>query len=399
MNFREALVGAVREAFCTSLSTADELWGRLGAPGTLAIPGFRLRASLGYRLVCNREPPPFPEPPSGGGGQCPIDYVVQGTYTQIVPQGNQCVPASNPYTRPFVRGPITGWTQVTRNGLTSLAIRGGPTPSVPDGLFLVGGSDPGSSGCVPTITSHTFLSITPQNPGQTDDCGEFPPLIPRPVSPVPPVEIPVDWEDDEGDSVTTPVNIRFAIPFIFINGQLNLPFQLSIPIELNVPIEGTFNLETGDVNFNFGGGSGGGGGGCLPKPPDGFTTPTPVPPPPPGTGIDPIDIPGDDSRLKTIIVGAIVTTEPVDGRATVIAQASNPDIYFPRVANLQFAIQIGNSVSWTERVSITSLRQFVPCPWEGGAIDVRITSEPGYDSFVTPVTAQVPDDNSYEVLN
>jgi len=251
--------------------------------------------------------------------------------------------------------------------------------------------------CPARITSVRITNIV-RTDGQPDDCGDFPPFVPSPESPPPVIPIPVDYDDTNGDPVSVPVNIQFAIPFVFINGQLNVPFRVSIPVEFNVPIDGTINLETGDINFNFGGGGGGGGGGCLPAPPDGFTTPVPPPPPPPGTGIDPIEVPSDDTRLKTIIVGAIVTSELGDGRVTVIDQASNPDLYIPRVANLQFAIQIGGSVSWTERVNITSLRQFVPCPWEGGAIDVRITPEPGVISFVTPVTGQIPDDRSYEAL-
>ena len=406
MNFLEALSEATREVFCTSLRTTDEFWGRIGAPGTLGIPGFQIRGSLGYRLFCNREPPPLPQ--GNAGGQCPVPYAIQWIDTRVGLPGTSAA------------GQTVVWTNATP------VIRTGPIRLIPGTNpvgSVVGGHSAGSGSVIDStgmdigntaletklsgpantnITSWRVVSrrlVLSRVDGLPDDCGD--PTAPVPVPPNPPTQIPVDvvYVDPDGGNITVPVVIAFAIPFVFINGQLNAPFRVQIPLEFSIPIDGTINLETGDINFNFGGGSGGGGGGCLPRPPSDYAPTEPPPPPPPGTEVPPEDIPQDDTRLKTIIVGAIVTTQVIDGKATVVNQASNPDIYIPRVANLQFAIQIGNSVSWTERVNITSLRQFVPCPWEGGAIDVRITSEPGFQSFVTPVTGKIPDDQSYEALN
>lgn len=378
------------------MQAGDEFWGRLGAPGTLGVPGFQLRGTLAYRLFCDREPPPRPDPTPGAPpqtGNCDgVCYAFAAQVTgdfpgTITSSGRLIGPVGGVRAIPFPGG---ARAEVFCRGI-NVSSSVCPVPQPADWYPLGMG---GTNVLPPSVISFTSLS---RADGLPDECGTPSPIVPTPISPAPTIPTPIDYEDDDGNPRTVPVNIRFAIPFIFINGQLNVPFRLSIPVEFNVPIDGTINLETGDINFNFGGGGGGGGGGCLPSPPDDFTTPTPVPPPPPGTGVPPEQIPGDDTRLKTIIVGAIVTTEPDDGKATVVSQTANPDLYIPRVANLQFAVQIGNSVSWTERVNITSLRQFVPCPWEGGAIDVRITPEPGFSSFVTPVTGNVPDDASYEV--
>lgn len=405
MNFREALTRAVRQVFCSSMSAGDELWGRIGAPGTLGVPGFQLRGSLAYRLFCDREPPPPPAP--NVGGQCPTLYNIQWIDTRTGVPGTEAA------------GQTVVWTNATpvqRVGPIRLIPGSNPVGSV------VGGHSAGSGDVIigtgfpigntpletklsgPANTNIASWRVASRQlvlsrvDGLPDDCGDPDNTVPTPISPPPRIPVDVPYTDEDGNPVTIPVTIAFAIPFVFINGQLNAPFRVEIPIQFSVPIDGTINLETGDINFNFGGGGTGGGGGCLPKPPSDFTTPEPPPPPPPGTEADPVDIPSDDTRLKDIIVGAIVTTDPDGGGATIVGQTSNPDLYVPRVANLQFAIQIGNSVSWTERVNITSLRQFVPCPWEGGAIDVRITPEPGYLSIVTPVIGKIPDDLEYDVL-
>lgn len=394
MNFRQALSEAVRQVFCSSLQAGDEFWGRIGAPGTLGAPGFRLRGSLGYRLFCNREPPPLPPAAPGappGTGNCDgvcYSYEVQvsGDFPGTLTSSGRLI------------GPVGGLRAVPLAGGARAEVfcRGtSPNSSVCPAPGALGWYPVGIGGTnvlPPSVITFTSLVRADNQP---DTCGSPSPIVPSPDSPPPPIPLPVDYEDDDGDPVSIPFTIQFAIPFVFINGQLNVPFRITAPVEFNVPIDGTINLETGDINFNFGGGSGGGGGSCNPRPPQDFDSPEPAPLPPPGTEAPPVDLPGDDSRLKEVILGAIVTTQDQSGKVTIINQDSNPNLYIPRVANLQFAVQIGRSISWTERVNITNLRQFVPCPWQGGAVDVRVDPEPGFSSVVTPVTGKIPDDSSY----
>lgn len=404
MNFQDALAETLRNVYCTSMQLADNFWSRVGVPGTPIRAPFRPRATLGYRLFCNREPPPLPD--SGFiGGRCPVPYEI------TVVERRDGVPGTS------AEGQFVVWTNAS-----PFVVQGPLTPtggSIPVGA-VVGGHSAGYFGVINGAGNQLNFSLTTKQAGAAntnitnwtvtsrnvtatrqdglpDDCGDS--IIPIPPVPNPNPTIPddVEYEDDDGNPVTIPVNIVFGFPFIFINGTLNVPFRVQINPEINFNIDGTINLETGDVNFNFGGTPGGDG--CLPKPPDDFT-PIGDEPPDPDPGIpqpDPVDDDPTDDRLKDIIRGVIVTASVDNPDATIINQIENPDLYIPRIGNVQFAIQIRNSVSWTERVNVTNLRQFIPCPWEGGAIDVRGTPEPGVIMTLTPVIGQVSDRVRYEV--
>lgn len=394
--FREALADTLRNVYCTSMQLADNFWSRVGIPGTPIRAPFRPRSTLGYRLFCNREPPPLPPPPVSGG-QCPTRYNVGVSWTRTAVVAGQCSSTSASATVLNVLGPISGLGVDTVGNLTRLYVQGQSDATRPDGRYLAFAyENPTPVPCPPQFTSSNITSIVRVD-GQPDDCGDLPPIVPPIPVPNPTIPDDVEYEDDDGNPINIPVNITFGFPFIFINGTLNVPFRVQISPEFNFDIDGTLNLETGDVNFNFGGTPGGNG--CLPKPPDDFApigdeppNPDPGIPQPPAVDDDPTD-----ERLKDIIRGVIVTSSASNPNATIINQTANPNLYIPRIGNVQFAIQIRNSVSWTERVNVTNLRQFIPCPWEGGAIDVRGTPEPGVIMTLTPVIGQVSDRVRYEV--
>lgn len=396
MNFRDALADTLRNVYCTSMDLADNFWSRVGIPGTPIRAPFRPRATLGYRLFCNREPPPPPEN-SPGGGQCPTLYNVTVQRTYQFTSGGSCPSFTDSQTLNGRLGPIRGVQPFKEGPDAGYYLLHAPQPGFPDGRSRVVVATDGSAIVCPSRVLGVSITSIVRVDGQPDDCGDLPPLVPIPPFPNPTIPDDVEYDDDNGDPITVPVNITFGFPFIFINGELNVPFRVQISPEFNFDIDGTLNLETGDVNFNFGGSPGGDG--CLPKPPGDFA-PIGDEPPTPDPGIPqppPVDDDPTDDRLKDIIRGVIVTASVDDVNATIIGQDGNPDLYIPRIGNVQFAIQIRNSVSWTERVNVTNLRQFIPCPWEGGAIDVRGTAEPGVIMSLTPVIGQVSDRVRYEV--
>jgi hypothetical protein len=395
MSFQQALADGIRSVYCQSADIADQFWSRVGIPGTPIRAPFQPRASLGYRLLCNREPPPVPGSPVTGG-QCDTLYNVTVSYSYQTPQGGSCPTFNESQTFNGRLGPIRG-TRLFREGSdVGYYLLHAPQSGFPTGetrsVIVVDG---GGGVCNAQMFSATVTSIVRVD-GLPDDCGDAPPVVPNPPSPNPTFSFPIVYVDASGNTIELNGTAIFAAGFAYINGQLNIPFRVTINPDITIPIDGTINLETGDINFNFGGGNGGGG--CEPKPPSGYE-PTNPPPPNPEPGnppAPPIEDNPTDTRLKDIIRGVIATVSDDDGKVTVIDQSSNPDLYIPRVGNVQFAIQIGNSISWTERVNVTSLRQFIPCPWEGGAVDVRGTSEPGFIMTLTPVVGKIPDDVSYE---
>lgn len=378
------------------MDIADNFWSRVGVPGTPIRAPFRPRSTLGYRLFCNREPPPLPAP--GNPGQCPgqqLRIFYQASFLSPSQDCQRVVVNGNTGGTAGYFAPVTPLGVRTQGITSQLLVRHATdataTQFTESSVFNSSGAQcsPGN-GLQGTITGFEVLT------GQGIQCPDEPLTPPVPI-PNPTIPDDVEYEDDNGDPVSVPVNITFGFPFIFINGELNVPFRVQISPELNFDIDGTLNLETGDVNFNFGGAPGGDG--CLPKPPGDFT-PIGDGPPAPDPGVpqpSPIDDDPTDDRLKDIIRGVIVTSSVNDVNATIIGQSGNPNLYVPRIGNVQFAIQIRNSVSWTERVNVTNLRQFIPCPWEGGAIDVRGTAEPGVIMSLTPVIGQVSERVMYEV--
>lgn len=229
--------------------------------------------------------------------------------------------------------------------------------------------------------------------GLPDDCGDPPPVIPPPVNNYNQYDVDVTYNDNDGNDITVPVTLIYGQAFI------DADFNVQIPVKVNltpqVSFNATLNVQTGDIKFNLAptidlsGGTyniGFGGdnrsttnttnyyvGGDPPPPPDGSESDDTPPPTAP--------------QSEQLIRGVIVTVTAHSGvmEGVFFQDGGNPDIYIPNLGYVQFAIRVGSSVSWTADKPVKSLRSFIPCDWEGGAVDVQGTPRPGVEWTLTPV--------------
>lgn len=380
MNFLDGLAETTNRAFCVILANTVNQADLLQYVLT---PGFGEQynpfPSL-YAQNCPLTPPQPPESPFAGG-QCATSYRVfwSGEYRGGAPgsANDGYLPVSES-TASGVLGPITG-------------IRYIPNPAGNGARVVIdaNGVYEGRFGFTTTNSEPFFrnLRITSvvRDDGLPDNCGDPPPD----TSPPPPgyniYNDNVTYNDTNNVEVTIPVILTFGYATVNIDGRL------SIPINANFTANPEFNL-----NFNYRPGDNN----VQPdftdprvplpspcNPPGGFI-PDPSVPPPPDSIPDPDpDAPATDdpTERRELLVGCIVTTTFLDGNETTIAQQENPDIYIPATGYVQFRIRVGNVSGWTNDIPVKSLRAFIPCPWDGGAIEVKGTPRFGNQFTVTPV--------------
>lgn len=375
-SFIDAIGNTIRSGVCSYLSTYnnfnDALYGEGGLVG--AIP--RATGRTAYRMLCNDEPPE-PPPPPFTGGQCPKKYYVgySVTYDSDTASGNQPDTVNS---STFVWGPIQGFYMNTpNNGNFSVVAKEtafGPQKTI---VLYTGGADAGG------IISYEIQGIFTAD-GSPDDCGNPPPVIPPPDSPS--TTTNTSYETNNNVSVTVPINLTYAPVNIDVNGELNIPVRVNIPVDADVNFNANLSFNTGDITFNFGDSNYSPGSKSSPSC---YDSPSDTPDVPPDV---PVDVPSpdpDDPEPETIrlLRAAIVTVNVVPDGITEIFQDDNPNVFIPRLGNVQFLIRVGNRLAWTEEIAIKNKRQFVVCPWEGGAIDVRGTPQPNVVWNIAPVYA------------
>lgn len=376
-SFFDELREGVRNATCAFLGTVENaVEFLLDITGNDDLfdpnPGY-----LGYRLLCNREPPSPPPPPFTGGQCAGVAYNITSQWQTIGDDGL----------------PIAG-TQVSWNptGLTGPITYIGPLQSqtnpnsVNRSVLYNGGSSRINFGSLDTTGfAKTYelisASITRQD-GQPDVCGDPPPIINPPLPNSNVFDVDITYTDSDNIDITIPVTITFAPSYVGGNLEINMPFNINADVDLGFNVEGVVNLSTGAINFNFGAfprlpstdGS------CKPNDtvPDPDTPDFPDGVPNPNPNPDPNDVP-------TVIRGVIVTAEVDNPQATQIFQIDNPDIYAPRLGNVAFLLEFGDVRVWSEDIPVRGLRYFVRCPWEGGAVEVAGTPAPGVVWTLSPV--------------
>lgn len=415
--FDQAAIGAALDYLCDVAAIQDSFFGALNTvPRISAIDqaASAVRDSL-FRTICNREPPP---PPPGLGpneAQCPILYQIDYTGYEILREEPRRV--SN--RTDAVWGPIRGFRYAPNAGgfpnLTfEVLCHGRDSVRNPTAVWIqifASIFDP------PRIRSLYVQvdQITPLN-GAPDDCGPptrpLPPFLPgadrSPVS--------INYVDASGNSVTLAGFAALGAAFVDADLNISFPVSLTLSPSFSLSPSATFNL---DVNFHLGG-----------KPPTvspPYPTPplprnpsspndrTPLPrnpwaprlpsgpdasepepdpttpPPPPGLPDDP---PRTPPKRRTIIAALVtVTSLPRRLESSVIFQGDNPDVYVPDLGLISFRISAGNGVTgWTEDIRVKNRRQFIPCPWPQGALevkgtprgDIQFTISPVYGSVVAP---------------
>ena len=171
---------------------------------------------------------------------------------------------------------------------------------------------------------------------------------------------------------------EFNVPVTF---TFSPNFSFSPQFKFDTRVD--FNLNTGDfvvtpqlphpVDFDFDVDFGDG---QLPPPPPDVPNPEEPPPKP---------------EIEPVIRGVVVTTLSVANGLNigVLNQGDNPDVYFPDLGLVSFLIRTryGGS-AWTTDIKVKNKRQFIECPWTGGAISVRATPRAGVQFDVKAVYGQ-----------
>ena len=374
--FADSLRDAIRGTFCSYIGTLEGFLTWLFEEDPIpTTPPPLVWARFMERYFCNNEPPPFTSPPFSGGQCVGVSYFVD--VLADVRVDNESVRG---YPEVFTvrgNGPIRGlFLERLNENQIALRINWGSSQPVLGNTVIA----------AEYYADYRILDIRRED-GLPDTCGDLlePPATPTPS---PPIFLPVPYEDNNGVDFTIPLFIVFAPVRVNLEGQLEIPFRIQIDPNFEFNINGTINLNLGGINFNFGNSNLPPGG--QPKQDD-YESPDDVPDYPPDipNGISPIPPTPEEDETTGIIRAVIVTVTNNSSKATPIGQDTNPDIYAPNLGYVQFAISIKNAVSWTSDIPVKNLRNFIPCPWEGGAIEVRGTPAKGVTWTLTPVRLRV----------
>lgn len=414
--FRDAVFNLVSGAICRAISLGNyPLSGRgVLIDGILQTPQFLSLALQGAvsRLVCNREPPPPAIDPGSGysGGQCLVAYRV--IITLGISGGNfgnlTTPPNGSTFTQTFFLYGNLGQARVVitaRNPQAnqtvfrlSMFCRGGSgnppvnNPTSYQDQFIQAPAGVVGANAQIFITDVTVSRLD----GQPDNCGNPPPVLLPPPPGWDNFDDNLDYEDEDGNNFVVPVGVIIAPAFISFNGELQIPFQLNFSPEFT--LNGTFNIGTGDINFNFSGNYSDGSGDADRFPsgdttgdnrPDNYTTPNPIPEPPDNDEFEDTEEPEEPRKELVIRAVAVTVSEQLPSTLGTIFQAGgNPDIITPDLGFVQFQVRVGQSTFWTNAIKVNNVRALIPCPWEGGAIDVQGTPRPGVTWFLSPVYAK-----------
>lgn len=375
--FSESLQNTVRGSLCGFLSDQSALeYTFADAIGNIYDPsGIPGTAAWWKPVLCNTPPPPTTPPPFTGG-QCLTNYQVNYIATITNTNTGQTFPQSG---NAVGNGKVGGI--FTRNTSTEvqLIIQFGVGTSSPSETVVLGAPITNSA-----ITNFSITSVV-RIDGLPDNCGN--PPVPTP-SPLPPggnvTNTNITYNNNDGVDVTVPVVLIYGKAYVNVRAEVNIPVEVQLNATAN--FTANVNLSTGGITVNIGGGSGrkssddtecdGSGNKNRRLPPGTPNNPIPNPP----------DTPEPDDTES--IFAAIVTVTTVDSpKPTIIGQNDNPDIYAPALGYISFLITVGNgnASAWTSDIPVKNLRQFIPCPWDGGAIAVKGTPIPGVEFDITPV--------------
>lgn len=372
-SFREILTEEITEGICSILETGGNYFDWVDQ---YQIPGSdvgRIPIDIGYRMLCNREPPALPGPPFTGGQCTNLRYTVT-VYLNAVTTTGAPKPGYPTTTVVLVYGAITGTEVRVTAGVETMFVTS-TTADVYAGNLNVPNEH---------YTEHYIVSAIPQG-GVPDTCGNPPPVTPEPDPGYREQPINITYQDNSSTNINLTGNFTFAPPDINIRGELVIPVRIELG-GVTIPIKGELNINNPVLNLDFTNVN-------YPKTtspnPDCYDSPddTPDVPPDVPTPVIPPDrnIPEDDTRR--IIRAVIVTVTELPDGAGVIYQDDNPDIYIPNLGYVNFQVAIGPSTAWTIDLPVKNKRNLIVCPWDGGAIAVRGTPRAGVEWTLSPVYA------------
>lgn len=381
MSFASAIGETIRRGSCVllgNLASRVEVLRYVVEPTGLPTPA--TPAEMLYALNCGLPRPPQPTVPIPfNGGQCAgTQYRINHSVT--FERNGQADITFNGLID--VWGPVSAGVLFNTASQAGVKFTGATSGTNATRREYIGVSSSVAAG-FPKAKSYTVTSIIPLN-GGADNCGNLP--NGRPYQPGDnTVTDSVTYVNNNNTTVTIPVDITFGYAFEAPDLSLNFPVSLTFSANPELNVNGTFNFSTGEFTAPASG-TPASPSGCVPgkdayKPGPGLP---PVPPSVPGSP-EPPPSTNPEAEKQKVIKAAMVTTSVLDGNETVIFQSDNPDIYAPAVGYVQFLIQVGNSIAWTNDIPVKSLRAFIPCPWEAGAISVKGTPRYGNEFRVDPV--------------
>lgn len=381
VSFRDAVSEGIRQSFCSMLrlnNTLQDYWSSNNQPGNSIPLGL---GSFLYRLACDNEPVPQ-DPVDDGTGQCNlVEYGIQHTYrTRARPEDPWTVEFYGRSCDSPLLGPISFPEYREVNGLFGMYVdaNDGFNNLIPYEVVNNRFSDPNR--VWETLEFTRFRCDF-----QPDECGEpIPPTVPPNYNTD---TINITYDIDVNTQITIPLDVTINGPRIDIDNNIQIPIDIAFNdplLSVDVRATANFNLSTGDIVFNFGGSAGGDGRG--PKTPDKTEPEDDVPEPPDDTGNDD-DEQDKDAEKERIIRAALVTVNVVPSDVSIIFQEDGqPDIYAPNLGFVNFKVRVSETESaWLSDIPVKNKRNFVPCPWEAGAIDVRWTPRRGVVGVLTPI--------------
>lgn len=379
------MTNELRNNICSILETGSNYFDYLQSYRVPGVPVGRMPVDFAYRNLCNREPPALPAP-EFTGGQCPVQYRV----FYLVRYDTRANPPPDIQEVEYnlgCWGPVRG-IEIERQTLDDFVVIRASVQNNPTqverrfGFSIRRFNGQGILGV--RILRVQRIDLGP------DNCGSLPP--PEPTPPDPNYRrrpFNITYNDNSNNSVNLNGTLIIARPTVNFNGELNIPVRILIP-GITIPITGNFNVNRPEFNFNFNNPN------YAPSPepgPDDYNSPDNTPPIPPGVppSIQPPSPIESSPQSFRVLRGCIVTVTKASPTNSIINQNDNPDIYAPNLGYVNFLIAIGQRTAWTEDIPVKNLRQFVSCPWEGGAIDVKGTPRVGVIWSISPVYARQED--------
>lgn len=347
--FEQAVADSIQSGLCAFLIASDantEFYNRLYR----LPPDFLNVGAYLQRGICDI-PGPTNVPASFQGGQC------VGVLYRVTAQGRTF--GSNGTSVREGIGPVEGMCFGAPNqfGATAIGVRFAGSGCVTAGT--------GNANCSPTDQGTWNITSIERVDGQPDQCAP----TPAPTEPFT-VTGPLVWIDNSGQEINETITTNIFAPFLLL-GNLIAPITVQIgPINLkgNITLAPKFSIDL---------------------------LPTEVEETPEGDSDGEIEPGIDDntdvecnSSERTIIGAVIRVTSLAEPKVTTILQGSNPDIYVPRLGNINFFISVSGGCAWSEDIPVRSVNQYIHCPTPLGAIAVRGTPSQGVSWEITPIYDQ-----------
>lgn len=379
-SFFEALGESVNRAFCSqlgNLATAGELARYIAEP----VDGSSLNpfASL-YAQNCPLTQPALP-PGGFTGGQCPgVEYRITTFqhYKRLSPplEGDQ---GQNN----LAIAPIS-----SVQFLTNYSFRDNTALRIVDanGERII----PVNPATASNNTNEWFEYTNPtvsvaRTDNQPDTCGSLPSGGVPYQSGDNIYNDNITYNAGDDNDVTIPVVLAFGYAQVNIDGTISIPINANFTANPQFNANFNFNLNNGNLTPDFTDPRNPIPPGCAD--PSGYVPDPTIPDPPEGIGEPPVlDPPTDDpTNREKLLAACIVTVSAIDPNTTTIYQGNNPDIFAPSAGYVNFLIKVGNASGWTNDIPVKNARAFIPCPWEGGAVEVRGTPRYGGVFTITPI--------------